>query len=62
MDAAFPTFGRRPFEMFDDIRDIDLSAVDSSLQQRLIEKLSRRSDKRVSHAIFLVPQAARPRA
>jgi hypothetical protein len=54
VNATLSALGRRPLEMFHDIRDIDLSAVNTSLGERFIQKFSRRSDKWLSQAIFLV--------
>jgi hypothetical protein len=55
MDATLSALSGYPFEMFHDIRDVDQSAVYSGLGQRFIQKFSRRPDKWLSDAVFLVP-------
>ena len=40
---------------FPDICDMDLIAVDTSVDQRFIQEFSDWSDKRLSRAVFLVP-------
>jgi hypothetical protein len=55
MDSAFTALRRCPLEMLYNIRQINLSAVNSCFGQRFIQNFPRRSDKGFPGAVFLVP-------
>src|SRR5215475_352006 len=50
VNAARPT--RHPFEVLDDICDVNLPAVDPRFYETAVEKLSRRPDKGMSGQVF----------
>jgi hypothetical protein len=52
MYATFPT--RLPLEVFHDVCDVSLGAIDPRLQQRFVKQLSRRSYERLSGKVFVV--------
>ena len=54
MDSAFTALRRCPLEMLYNIRQINLSAVNSCFGQRFIQNFPRRSDKGFSDEVFLV--------
>jgi hypothetical protein len=43
-----------PFEMFNNVRNVDLRAVDASLIQSLIQNFPRRSDEWMPGQVFLI--------
>ena len=46
----------RPFEMFDDISDVNGTAFNPCLYQRLVQDFSRRANERFALKVFLVPR------
>ena len=52
MDAAFAA--RFPFEMFDNIRDVGLFAIDARRFHRIVEQATGWSDERFAREIFFV--------
>ncbi len=50
MDATGPT--RYPFEVFDNIGDVDLRSIDSRRGKAAVEQLPRRSDEGASDKVF----------
>src|SRR6202011_2000723 len=54
MNAPLAPFGRRPLEMFHQIRYVYFCAVDASLSQRLIQESSRWPDKGMSRPVLLI--------
>ncbi len=49
-----PLSARLPFEVLDDIGDVDEPPLDAGILQRPIEQLPRRADKRMSGQVFFV--------
>src|ERR1700740_3686944 len=54
VDAPLTTLGRRPLEMFYNIRDVDFIPVDAGFNERLIQQLSRRAHERAAGEVFLI--------
>src|SRR5690242_14123921 len=54
VDASRALLAALPFEVLHGVRHVDIVAVNPSLLERLIEQLSRRTDKRMAGAIFLI--------
>src|SRR5690349_2465626 len=52
VNAAFAT--RLPFEMFDDVGDVGLFAIDAGISERIVEKLAGRTNERFAGQIFFV--------
>jgi hypothetical protein len=49
-----PFAARLPFEVLDDVGDVDRGAIDAGLGERSIEQLAGRSDKRTPREILLI--------
>src|SRR5581483_5725678 len=45
---------RLPFEMLDDVGDVDRRAIDAGVDERAIEQLAGRADERVAGEVFLI--------
>src|SRR5579864_2041583 len=54
MDALFAPLRKRPFEVFDDVGNINIFSIDSGFCQRAIEKTTSGADKWMSFTIFRI--------
>ena len=54
VNALLPSLSSHPFEMFDDIRQVNFRPFNCCFFHRLVEQSARRADKGMTGQVFLI--------